>query len=93
MTLGWNENDEERNEGDLGRKAEKQKSGQCWVGWHTGTAQVSKVQPGPVPAKPTPIQVQVQNPHFTYAGFCNTAACLKTHMGISFFSHFFLISS
>jgi len=26
-----------------------------WLGWHTGTAQVSEVQPAPVPAKPIPM--------------------------------------
>src|SRR5882762_8033272 len=26
-----------------------------WIGWHTGTARVGKVQPAPVPAKPAPV--------------------------------------
>ena len=30
------------------------------LGWHMGTVQVGKVQPGPVPMKPIPVWVQVQ---------------------------------
>ena len=51
------------------------------VGWHTGTAQVSKVQPIPVPVKPAPIPK-------TYVGLTKHCRCPKTRTGISFFCFF-----
>jgi|SRR5882762_10110517 len=51
------------------------------LGWHTGTAWVSKVQPIPVPMKPAPVQVWVETHTHNICGFHKTLQVPKNPCG------------
>jgi len=60
------------------------------LGWHMGTVQVGKVQPGPVPMKPVPIRVQVQTCTVLPVGFKQHCGYPQTCTVMLLFSYYFM---